>query len=357
MRQALSGLAGWDYFKYNRMIKTLHFLIALLFILPLSAQKKKSKDAGPSNFHIEELAEGVWAAIHNDQYGKAICNAAIIDLGDKTLVFDPFMTPQAAIELRKKAEELTRRPVTIVVNSHFHNDHIRGNQVFKPFATFISSEDTRNQIAIVEPRQQEWEKHNAPILLKATRKLMATSYGTEKDELPMWIGYYEGMMESSDDLETILPDIVFRDSLWIHGSKRDVKLVEYRNCHTISDVALFLPSDRIAFLGDLLFVKRHPWLGDGVPENWQNVLSELSNDEQIEKYVPGHGPVCDKKGLKDLSTYLTLVSDLVEKAVTDSSTQQLIIQDIPRQYQEWYFRKFYASNIKHLLSNYTRHER
>ena len=47
------------------------------------------------HFNLEQLADGVYAAIHAEE-GWAICNAGIIDLGDRTLVFDSFMSPQAA---------------------------------------------------------------------------------------------------------------------------------------------------------------------------------------------------------------------------------------------------------------------
>ena len=115
------------------------------------AQGKKQKIKPSSNFTIEQLAPNVWAAIHNDYYGKAICNAGIIDLGDKTVVFDPFMTPSAAIELRDVAYQLTKRNYAYVVNSHYHNDHIRGNQAFLPNATIISTTTTRTQIERNEP--------------------------------------------------------------------------------------------------------------------------------------------------------------------------------------------------------------
>src|SRR5688572_8475943 len=178
-----------------RFLPTLLLLSALC--QPGLAQKKKARTI--ENFHIQELAKGVWAAIHNDQYGRAICNAGIVDLGDKTLIFDPFMTPSAAQQLKETAERLTGKPVTIVVNSHYHNDHTRGNQVFAPFATIISTNYTRNRIAEVAPEEHQWERKHAAGMLKATRQMYNAASGSERDELCTWIGYYEGMVESMDD--------------------------------------------------------------------------------------------------------------------------------------------------------------
>ena len=329
-------------------------IVLLLIVYGLAAhpQRKKPRAAGtaPENFVIQQLAPGVWAAIHNDQFGKAICNAGIVDLGDKTLVFDPFMTPQAAEELKFTAEELTGKPVTIVINSHYHNDHIRGNQVFAPTATIISSNYTRNRIAEVEPETQAWERRHVPGLLKATRQMFSSASGLEKEELPLWIGYYEGIMESSRDLQITLPDIVFDDSLWILGSERHVKLMEFKHGHTASDVILCLPDERIAFVGDLLFVQRHPWMCDGKPDSWQTNLQKLYEDKYIQKYVPGHGPVCEKSGVQDLYDYLGIVQSLADSAAQDSVKLSTVHQYIPGKYKGWYFSKFYQPNMSYLLS-------
>ena len=61
------------------------------------------------HFCLHELATGVYAAIHRPG-GGAICNAGIVDLGDRTLVFDTFLAPQPAQDLRLAAEMLTGRP-------------------------------------------------------------------------------------------------------------------------------------------------------------------------------------------------------------------------------------------------------
>jgi cyclase len=86
------------------------------------------------------LADGVYAAIHIDG-GAAIGNAGIVDLGDRTLIYDTFLTPQAAEDLRIAAEALTGRPIDAVLNSHWHNDHIWGNQVFSANTEIISTDD------------------------------------------------------------------------------------------------------------------------------------------------------------------------------------------------------------------------
>ncbi len=332
------------------MNRSLLLLVFGCLILTCAYSQKKRSKTTIQNFTIQELAPGVWAAIQNDQFGKAICNAGIVDLGDKTLVYDPFMTPEAARELRTVAEELTGRPVSIVVNSHYHNDHIRGNQVFMPIASVISTSWTREQIAKSEPEDQAWEKRHAPALLKAARNMYSMRNGSDTEELPMWIGYYEGMMESLSELKIILPDIVFSDSLWLVGTARSVKLEEFKNGHTGSDIVLYLPNEQIAFMGDLLFVKRHPWLVDGDPANWQLILKKWCDNPNVKTFLPGHGPVCDKEGVKTLCNYLGKMQEIAATATNDSLQSRLLMQPIPSPYQNWYFNKFYEPNMKFLFT-------
>ena len=97
------------------------------------------------HFRLQQLAEGVCAVIHIDG-GMAIGNAGIVDLGDRTLVYDTLFTPQAGEDLRSAAEALFGRPADAVIDSHSHNDHIWGNQSFGSDTDIIASEETRRMI-------------------------------------------------------------------------------------------------------------------------------------------------------------------------------------------------------------------
>jgi hypothetical protein len=57
------------------------------------------------HYRLERVAERVLAAIHQPG-GGGVGNAAIVDLGGSTLVFDTGMTPQAGAELRRQAERI-----------------------------------------------------------------------------------------------------------------------------------------------------------------------------------------------------------------------------------------------------------
>ena len=102
--------------------------------------------AKPAHLQLEQIAEGVYAVIARKE-GAAHSNAGIVDLGDRTLIFDALGTPKAAEELRVVAEDLTGRPATYVVNSHVDHDHWLGNQVFGADAIIVSTVETRKRMA------------------------------------------------------------------------------------------------------------------------------------------------------------------------------------------------------------------
>src|SRR5260370_4487482 len=99
------------------------FLLALFFVLPASCQ------AADDLFDIKPVADGVYAAIAKPTY-RVNSNTVIILLGDGVLVVDSNSTPSAARSLIEQIRKLTPKPVKYVVNTHFHLDHLQGNQAY-----------------------------------------------------------------------------------------------------------------------------------------------------------------------------------------------------------------------------------
>jgi len=97
------------------------------------------------HFQVREVAPGVYALIDR-RGGTAKANAAVIDLGDRTLVVDTFLTLEAADDLVAVVQGLTGRSAAILVNTHWHRDHIFGNQLFTG-ADIVATRRTAELIA------------------------------------------------------------------------------------------------------------------------------------------------------------------------------------------------------------------
>jgi cyclase len=315
--------------------------IALLISISLysSAQTFQSK-----HFTVQKLSDGVWAAIAKSG-GYAICNAGIVDLGENVLIVDPFLSPEAAMDLNKTAEELTHKKVRYVVNTHYHSDHIGGNVVFKD-ATIITTENTRGLIDRNKDKNFDLYKNQAPIKLDELKKMNTTKMTPhELDDYTAMKGYYEAMVNEKDSVKPRLADVTFIDRLAIYGSDRRVLLMTYGSAHTESDMFVFLPNEQISFLGDLLTVQSQPLMLDADIAKWDTYLNNLEG-LNMKTLVPGHGPVGGAEDLKALKGYLKNINETAKGYVKNGkSPKDDAALKSPSAYENWSMSDFYKMNV------------
>lgn len=287
------------------------------------------------HFRLDEIAAGVYAAIA--VAGSAThSNAGIIDLGDRTLIFDALATPLAAKDLRAAAEHLTGRPATYVVNSHYHSDHWDGNQAFD--AAIISTHKNRELMLEMAADVREWREdtENVQAWLRETEARLAT----ESDERLR--AYLEASLATSryiaaalPTLTFRLPDLTFAQELVLHGTQRVVELRTFENGHTPSDVFLVLPGERIAFMGDLAFFQEHPFMADSDPQGWITLLEKMEESE-LETFAPGHGPLGTQADITLLKQYIATLEKLAEQVVqAGGSADEAAQQPVPAPFDAW----------------------
>ena len=331
-----------------------HFKLAIaLVILFSSCSKKEAIEYSSVNFELVKLSEGVYGCIHKFG-GKAICNAGIIDNGNETLIFDSFLTPSVARELIDVVEELGLSPIKYVVNSHSHNDHIRGNQVFSPDIKIISTHRTAELIKEWEPINIKDEKEYAPQRFAYYDSLYYAYKGDTTAraylQILMWRPYYESLAESHKVVKTRLPVIFVDDQQYFNGPKRKVQIISKGQGHTESDLILYLPDDQIVFTGDLVFNECHPYIPHGSIPDWKDWLGFI-NSLNIDIVVPGHGKIGTKDIVTTMRSYIISIEDLA----TEMHSQGLSAEDadkieIPLQYKDWWFDQFFLSNLKFAYS-------
>jgi cyclase len=296
------------------------------------------------HFQPQELAAGIFAALATPD-GAGVANAGLIDLGGQTLVFDTFLTPQAARDLRLLAEEVTGRAPDLVVNSHYHNDHIWGNQVFLPEAQFISSDRTRQLIQTLGKEELAEYSAISPKRLKELREQYEQEPNPHKQSaLITWIAYYEGLVEALPTLRPRLPAITFEKQLSLHGETHSAHLTAFERGHTGGDTVLYLPEAGILFMSDLLFVGCHPYLADGDPLALRDILVELQHLD-AHQFVPGHGPVGGPHDLRRLIDYIDGCLETARSLPEGAGTDHLAP---PPGFEDWLYPHFYKTNIDFL---------
>jgi len=113
---------------------------------------------------------------------------------------------------------------------------------------------------------------------------------------------------SFDGAKVTPQDITFEKELAIYEDDREIRLVYNGPAHTMGDIFIHLPEEGIVFCGDLLFYRCTPLALMGYVSGWIDTMELLANlDAKV--YVPGHGPVTDKKGLLESREYLIHIRD------------------------------------------------
>ncbi len=247
---------------------------------------------------LVDAGRGVHAVIAKPDRG-AVGNAAIVDLGEETLVVDTHFSLPAARELRAAAEAVTGRQTAWVLNTHWHNDHVLGNGEFEE-ATIVSTTRTRELIATAGVER-----------LAAQKRWLEAELPAELERLRV-AGDDEGaalLEEGAPELRAVthrLPDETF-DERW----ERDgAEAITFGGGHTESDTFLLVPGPGVLVAGDLIVVGMQPWAGHGEPGAWAAIL-ERTLELDWETCVPGHGPVSGREAVPPLRDYLLALDDAV----------------------------------------------
>jgi glyoxylase-like metal-dependent hydrolase (beta-lactamase superfamily II) len=296
-------------------------------------------------FTLERVAEGIYAAIIVPGTG-AWGNAGIVDLGNATLVVDTFLTPQAARDLRAAAEALTGHSVSYVVNTHYHMDHIQGNQVFDG-ALMIATEQTRDLVAGRGAQLIEYARAHSEYPESFTTLIEREHDPARRKDLAQTQAEYRAMDAALPGMTLRVPDITFADRLVLHGSARSAEVITYGGGHTPSDAFVYLPDARVVFTGDLLSVRSHPsFYGDA--REWIRILSQIEALD-VEIAAPGHGPVGSKDDLVRMRQYITDLLGLAAVVVTGGGTKERAAETVmPEEYRGWAAPTVFPENMQRL---------
>ena len=109
---------------------------------------------------------------------------------------------------------------------------------------------------------------------------------------------------------------------------------------------MYIPEQKTLFTGDLVFNKMHPWLGNGDPDNWIDVLDKLKslNPSYV---IPGHGEVADATSITTMQDYIRKLADMAQKLVKQQiPTEEISNQPVPDMLKNWQLDSFFSYNLQ-----------
>jgi len=302
---------------------------------------------GPPASELRRLAEGVYADIVGPD-GDAVANAGVVVLASGVLIFDSHYSAEAAKALEDKVKAVTPRPVRYLVNSHFHPDHTHGNQAFAGVRQIIGSTAARrDMLQKDQPALNRMQVIAQAQVEQLSRELSQEKEAGRQEALRAQLNSRQAFMRRLSNLRIVPPLMTLDDTLAIEDGDRRVELRFLGAAHTEGDIILFLPREKIAFLGDLFFHEAIPNVEDAVVLDWMKALGEALKLDAV-TFVPGHGPVGGRQDLEDFLRYFEDLKTMVEPAVARGDSLELLVQDarVPPRYAAHAFQNFFPSNLQ-----------
>lgn len=261
--------------------------IVLVFISCLYAQEQPEVKVG-----AQKLSDRLY--LLQDSGGMG--NTTVLTGGDGVFMIDTKV--EASVDkLLSKITELSDKPIRFAVITHWHFDHIGGNEkVAKTGATIIAHENVRKQMGV---------EHDMKVL------------NAKVPPAP----------------EAALPMVTFAKEMTFHMNGEDIKVFHVAPGHTDGDAVIFFQNANVIHMGDLYFEGLYPYIGiysGGSINGMINVIKEiLPMMDANTRVVPGHGPLSNKVQLQEYVSMLTAIRDNVSGLMQEGKTQEQVVAAKP----------------------------
>ncbi len=211
------------------------------------------------------VADGVHAWIQPDgTWWLNNAGAVVTDAG--VLVVDTCATERRTRAFLTAVQQISGNvPITFAVNTHLHGDHTHGNSLLPMSTVIIGHQNTRAGI-LADPVIDGCPPFWAPV--------------------PDW-----------GNVTRRPPTLTTLTSMTVHLGDRRIEVQHPGHpAHTTGDLVVWLPADRVLFVGDLLFHQVTPLVFMGSVEGAERVLDWIATFEPG-FVVPGHGPLINSAEL------------------------------------------------------------
>ena len=284
------------------------------------------------NFEIQKVAEGVYALIRKEPLGLWFeANNVFIINDDDVVVVDANISIAATKEVIAALRKLTPKPVRYVINTHWHEDHIIGNQVWReafPGVEFIGHASALKDLPTTGAANRKQSVEGGHGLIKLLRDQVEKNKSLADGELTdeERAGYTETLrlveryVAEAPQFQIIQPTLTVEDRMTLHRGNRVIEIRHLGRAHTAADLVVHLPKENIAVTGDLV-VWPVPLIGStSYPAEYGATLEKLLALRPA-VIIPGHGPVMrDDTYVKLMVRLLTSIKQQVEAAVGRGET-------------------------------------
>jgi len=204
-------------------------------------------------------------------------NSCFVDMGSSYLVIDSGPTYQYAQQAYKKMQTIKNLPISYVVNTHVHDDHWLGNSYYiETGATIVGSSGFSSETRVETTRMQ--------------KRISKEAFSKTTQVFPLIFVEDEKVLD-------------------FYTKQVHIKSVN-KKAHTASDLFIYIPDEKIVFVGDLVFNDRIPSIRDGNLKGWIATLDAI-REMDVEFIVGGHGKIIDTTAIDMTYNYLKTLREQV----------------------------------------------
>jgi len=239
----------------------------------------KTTDLGDGMYMLEGQGGNITVAVAKD--GIIMVDSQYAPLHDKI---------KAAIS------SISNQPIKYVINTHFHGDHVGGNESFSRDGAIVIAENVKNRLA------------------------SGTTNGLTGVKTP-------------PATPAALPSKTYTGHFQIRLRGRVADLKHIENAHTDGDTYVWFKTANVLSTGDTFTQGRYPNIDFANGGNIKGMIAatdaylKLANAKT--RIVPGHGPLADKAALAEYRTMLITARDRMTKLVKDGKTEDEVVAAKP----------------------------
>lgn len=275
---------------------------SLLFIVSAIALADNCTEESKVAIETIQVAEDIYMIVgQGGNIGLAIDD-------DCTLLIDDQFAPLSK-SIQAEIRKLTDKPVTYLLNTHFHFDHTDGNANFADSVSIIvAHENVRSKL-----------KEGAVI----------EAFGKTMEPYP----------------EPALPSLTYTQKLSIHQSDETIELLHFASAHTDGDTAVHFKNSNVIHAGDIFFSGMYPFIDTGNGGSVQGFIAAqealLTLADNQTRIIPGHGLLSNKADLKrDLRVLKEIVDVVMSELAAGKNHDQIARHKTIREYDVSYGQGF-----------------
>ena len=203
-------------------------------------------DMSEKTISFTEVGKGLYAFT-----AEGDPNSGVIIGDDSVMIVEAQATPRLANMVIEKVRDVTDKPISHVVLTHYHAVRVLGASAYGA-EQIIMSDTARGMVA--ERGQEDWDS-----------------------EFQRFPRLFEGH-ESIPGLTW--PTTTFSDAMTVYLGNRRVDLKHLGRAHTAGDIVIHVPDENVMFSGDIVEYKSACYCGDGHFSDWGGTLDAIAAYER-----------------------------------------------------------------------------